>query len=279
MSAVAMLSFKAVKAVVLDWAGTVVDFGSRAPMGAFVEVFTRFGVAISIAQARGPMGLPKRAHIAALLAEPEIAEAWRLAQGSPPDERAIDAVYAEFVPLNAAVVTDYADLIPGAAETIVHLRRRGLKIGSTTGYTREIMERLLPAAAAQGYQPDNLVCAGDLAEGRPSPLMMYRCFADLGVYPPSSVVKVDDTEPGIAEGVAAGCWTVGLAVSGNCVGLSLEEWNELPLLEQQALRGKAAARLRAAGADYVVDSIAELVGVVEAIDSTLLARAAAKQPA
>lgn len=279
MSALSLLPFQTVKAVVLDWAGTVVDFGSRAPMGAFVEVFARFGVTITIAQARGPMGLPKRAHIAALMAEPAIAEAWRAAHGEAPGEAAIDAVYAEFVPLNAAVVTDYADLIPGAADSIANLRRRGLKIGSTTGYTREIMERLLPVAAAQGYRPDSLVCAGDLVEGRPSPLMMYRCFADLGVYPPSSVIKVDDTEPGIAEGVAAGTWTVGLAVSGNCVGLSLNEWNELPLLEQQKLRGEAAARLRAAGADYVIDSIAELVGVVEAIEATLTARQSAKQSA
>lgn len=279
MSAAASQPFQVVRAVVLDWAGTVVDFGSRAPMGAFVEVFARFGVAITIAQARGPMGLPKRDHIAALMSEPAIAQAWGAAHGALPDEAAIDAVYERFVPLNAAVVTDFADLIPGAADAVANLRRRGLKIGSTTGYTREIMERLLPAAAAQGYAPDNLVCAGDLAEGRPSPLMMYRCFADLGVYPPSSVIKVDDTEPGIAEGVAAGTWTVGLAVSGNCVGLSLAEWNELPLLEQQALRGEAAARLRAAGADYVIDSIAGLVGVVEAIEATLCARGAAKQSA
>ncbi len=279
MSALSLLPFQTVRAVVLDWAGTVVDFGSRAPMGAFVEVFARFGVAITIAQARGPMGLPKRAHIAALMAERTIAEAWRAAHGEMPGEAAIDAVYAEFVPLNAAVVTDYADLIPGAADSIANLRRRGLKIGSTTGYTREIMERLLPVAAAQGYEPDNLVCAGDLAEGRPSPLMMYRCFADLGVYPPSSVIKVDDTEPGIAEGVAAGTWTVGLAISGNCVGLSLAEWNDLPLLEQQKLRGEAAAKLRAAGADYVIDSIAELVGVAEAIEATLTARQDAKQSA
>lgn len=279
MSPQSLLPFQVVKAVVLDWAGTVVDFGSRAPMGAFVEVFARFGVTITIPQARGPMGLPKRAHTAALMAEPAIAEAWYAAQGEMPGEAAIDAVYEQFVPLNAAVVTNYADLIPGAADNIANLRRRGLKIGSTTGYTREIMERLLPAAAAQGYQPDNLVCAGDLAEGRPGPLMMYRCFADLGVYPPSSVIKVDDTEPGIAEGAAAGTWTVGLAVSGNCVGLSLAEWNELPLLEQQKLRGEAAAKLRAAGADYVIDSIAELVGVVEAIEATLAARQGAKQSA
>ena len=70
------------------------------------------------------------------------------------------------------------------------------------------MERILPAAAAQGYAPDNLVCADDLAEGRPGPLAMYRCFVDLAVHPPEAVVKVDDTEPGIAEGVAAGCLAV-----------------------------------------------------------------------
>lgn len=261
--------FRTIKAVVLDWAGTVVDFGSRAPMGAFVEVFHRFGVAISVAEARVPMGLPKRDHIAALMAEPGIAARWCEARGSSPDEAAIDAIYEQFVPLNASVVTDpdFSTLIPGAAETIALLRRRGARIGSTTGYTREIMERLLPVAAAQGYQPDNLVCAGDLAAGRPTPLMMYRTFADLGVFPPGAVVKVDDTEPGIAEGVASSTWTVGLAVSGNLVGLSLSEWQALPPAEQERLRADATTRLKAAGADHVIDSLADLPGVIERIDA------------
>lgn len=169
------------RAVIFDWAGTTVDFGSRAPMGAFVEIFKRFGAAISIAEARGPMGLPKRDHIAALMADPNIAARWREARGAPVTEADIDAVYREFIPLNAAVVADYADLIPGLLPVVATLRAAGVKIGSTTGYTRDIMARLAPAAEAAGYQPDNLVCAGDLAAGRPTPLMMYRCFADLGV--------------------------------------------------------------------------------------------------
>ena len=187
------------RAVVFDWAGTIVDFGSLAPMGAFVAAFRRFDVEISIAQAREPMGLPKRAHIAALMAEPAIAARWEAAHGHRPGEADIDALYYVFVPLNADVVTDFAALIPGALEVVAECRARNLKIGSPTGYVRPIMERLVPAAAAQGYEPDNLVCAGDLAEGRPGPLMMYRCFADLGVYPPRAVVKVDDTMPGIEE--------------------------------------------------------------------------------
>jgi phosphonoacetaldehyde hydrolase len=255
------------KAVVFDWAGTIVDFGSRAPMGAFVEVFRRFGVAITIAEARGPMGLPKRDHIAALLADPGVAERWHQVHGHLPGEADIDAIYAAFVPLNAAVVTDYADLIPGALDTVNALRARGLKIGSTTGYTRDIMERLLPVAAAAGYAPDNLVCAGDLAAGRPTPLMMYRCFADLGVYPPESVVKVDDTEPGIAEAIAAGSWAVGVTLSGNLCGLSRDELALLGEPDRDAIRKSAGDTLRAAGAHYVIDSVADLLPVIDAIGS------------
>ena len=265
-----MSAFRHLKAVVFDWAGTVIDFGSRAPMGAFVEAFARFGVPLTIEQARGPMGLPKRAHIAALLALPHVAQAWTQAQESTADEAAIDRVFEVFVPLNVDVVSSYADMIPGAVDMIDRLRGHGLKIGSTTGYTRSIMERLAPLARAQGYAPDNLVCAGDLADGRPSPLMMYRTFADLGVYPPDAVVKVDDTAPGIAEAVAAGSWAIGVAVSGNAFGLSLDDAKHLQASDPVGFlqkRAKAARELSSAGAYAIIDSIADLMPVLEDIES------------
>jgi phosphonoacetaldehyde hydrolase len=258
-----------VKAVVFDWAGTTVDHGSRAPMGAFVEVFSQFGVAITVEEARRPMGLPKRDHIKALLSEPDIAARWAKAHGAPPGERDIDRIYEVFVPLNARVVADYGSLIPGVAETVAELRRRGLKIGSTTGYTRDIMGPLLPVAAAQGFAPDNLVCAGDLALGRPTPHMMYKCFLDLGVWPASAVVKVDDTEPGIAEGLAAGCWTVGVTMSGNAVGLSREELEAIGERERTALRRRATATLERAGAHYTIDSVADVMPVIDRIEGRL----------
>jgi phosphonoacetaldehyde hydrolase len=260
---------KNLKAVVFDWAGTIVDFGSRAPMGAFVKVFAEFGVSISIQEARGPMGMAKRDHISALIYAPDIAARWVAAHGKDPTEADIDRIYDVFVPLNARVVTDFADMIPGAVDTVATLRRQGLKIGSTTGYTREIMERLLPVAAAAGYAPDNLVCAGDLSQGRPSPLMMYRCFADLGVFPPHAVVKVDDTEPGIAEGLAAGCWTVGVAVSGNALGLSRSEVGALSAEAFAERRAAAHASLKAAGAHAVIDSVADLLPVLMQFDQQL----------
>jgi len=256
-------------AAVFDWAGTMVDFGSRAPMGVFVEAFAKFGVPLTIAEARGPMGMAKRDHIKTLMAIPTVAAAWVQAQGTPADDVAIDRVYDVFVPMNVAVAGQYAGLIPGVLATIQNLRARGLKIGSTTGYTRSIMAEVLPRAAEQGLSPDNLVCAGDLAAGRPSPLMMYRTFADLGVWPPETVVKIDDTEPGIAEGLAAGCWTVGLSVTGNAMGLSEAEWTALPPAEQATRRAKAEAVLRSAGAHYVIDGVADLPAVIDAIQARL----------
>jgi phosphonoacetaldehyde hydrolase len=254
------------KAVIFDWAGTMVDFGCFAPMAAFVEAFRQFGVTATIAQARGPMGRPKRDHIQAMLALPEIAAQWRAAHGAPPGPADADRMFAVFVPMNEAAVAGHAALVPGAREAVAALRARGLRIGSTTGYTRSIMARLLPLAAAQGYAPDTLVCADDLPEGRPGPLGMYKCFVDLVVYPPSAVLKVDDTAPGIAEGTAAGCVTVGVTLSGNTVGKTPEALAALPAAEVAALRDAAAAELRAAGADHVIDTVADLPALVDRLE-------------
>ena len=231
------------KAVVFDWAGTTIDYGSRAPMGAFVKVFSQFKVDTFDRGSTAPDGLAETgSHQGAgrqFRHRRALAEgAWRTRR----PKRDVDRIYEVFVPLNTRVVTDYADLIPARSKLSRTARRRGMKIGSTTGYTREIMEPLLPLARAQGYVPDNLVCAGDLAAGRPTPLMMYRCFADLGVWPAQAVVKVDDTVPGIAEGLAAGCWTVGVAMSGNALGLSLDEVGALPDAGSAARRGAGRAR-------------------------------------
>ncbi|MFQ3622245.1 MAG: phosphonoacetaldehyde hydrolase [Acetobacteraceae bacterium] len=257
------------RAVVFDWAGTVVDHGSRAPMGAFVRAFAEFGVAIAIADARGPMGLPKWDHIMAVGRLPHVSAAWQTRHGHGFGAADADRIFAVFEPMTAAAVRDHADMIPGAVEAIAACRARGLAIGSTTGYTRPIMRDLLPLAAAQGYAPDCVVCAGDLAAGRPTPLMMYRCFAELGVFPPESVVKVDDTAPGIAEGIAAGSWTVGVTLTGNEAGLSADELAALDDSARHAIRARASSVLRAAGAHWVIDSVADLPQLLPEVEAAL----------
>ena len=211
------------------------------------------------------MGIPKRDHIAAMLQMPRIAAAFESRFGHAATTDDIDRLYEIFTPLNEAVAAEYATLIPGAVETINYLRANNIKVGSTTGYGRSVMEKILPLASAAGYSPDNIVCGDDLSEGRPGPLMMYRCFADLGVYPPETVIKVDDTTPGIAEGKAVGCITVGISLSGNYVGLDEQTLSALPEDKRTQLNDDAAKKLRDAGADHVIDSVLALPDLIETL--------------
>ncbi len=262
-----------IQAAILDWAGTVVDHGSRAPMGAFVRAFTQFGVTISIADARGPMGMAKRDHIRAVGQTPSVAAAWRARHGRDFTEGDVDAIFQVFEPMNIAAVRDHGDIIPGTIEALETLRARGIRIAGTTGYTRPIMDVLEPLAATAGYAPELTVCAGDLPAGRPTPLMMWYAIAKLGAWPAATVVKVDDAAPGIGEGKAAGTWTVGIALTGNAVGLAAEELAALSPTERAKLRDKATTELR--DADLVIDSIADLPQAIATLDARL---AAGKRP-
>ena len=254
------------KAVVFDWAGTVVDHGSLGPMGVFVEAFAEFGVTITIAEARQPMGIAKRPHVAALLAMPRIAAEWERVRGRQPTDQDVDDVYAVFVPKNVAVARNCAGLIPGAAETAKAVRALGLRIGTTTGYTREIMAEIVPVAAEQGFLADAMACTGDAPDGRPTPFLYYKALLDLAIFPAWDTVKVDDTEVGIAEGLNAGAWTVGVALTGNLTGLSLADLNALSDGERDARRRIATDKLKLAGAHYVVDGVADLMPVLAEIE-------------
>jgi phosphonoacetaldehyde hydrolase len=258
-----------IKAIILDWAGTVVDHGSRAPMGAFVKAFAHFGVTISIADARGPMGMAKRDHIRMVGTSPAVAAAWRAKHGRDFDDAAIDAIFDVFEPMNIAAVEAHSALIPGAHEALDWCKARGIRIGSTTGYTRPIMERLMPLAAAQGFVPEVTICAGDLAAGRPAPLQIWSALAQMGIWPASSVIKLDDTAPGIGEARAAGCWAVGVALTGNNPGLSAEELAGLAPAERDALRRAASETLLRAGAHLVIETIAELPTLIDHIETRL----------
>lgn len=256
-----------IKAVILDWAGTVLDHGSRAPMGAFVAAFARFGVAITIEQARGPMGMAKADHIR--LVGRAANDAWRARHGRDFSEADVQAIFEVFEPLNIAAVEAHSALIQGAQAALAWCAARGIRIGSTTGYTRPIMRRLAPLAAAQGFAPEVMVCAGDLPAGRPSPLQMWKAMAEMGVWPAHAVVKLDDTPPGIGEGRAAGTWAVGVALSGNIAGLTVEELAALPAPARDAIRARAVAELTSAGAHLVVDSIADLPVALAEIEARL----------
>lgn len=259
------------QAVIFDWAGTTVDYGCFAPVAVFIKLFQQRGVSITIAQARVPMGLEKRDHIRSIVQQHEVAAQWKNVNRKPCSEDDIDAMYRESLVIQKNSVLEYANLIPGTLETVAYCREYGLKIGSTTGYSRTVMETLRPIAAARGYEPDALVCPDDVTVGRPAPYMIYSNAIHLQVYPLSAIVKVGDTLPDIAEGQNAGCWTVGLSQTGNELGLTQAEANALSQAELAARLAPIEQRMREAGAHAVIRSIADLPDAIVGIEERLRA--------
>ncbi len=257
------------RAVVLDWAGTTQDHGSLAPIGAFVQAFGQFGVSITMAQARGPMGIYKLDHVRAIAADPIAAAEWLRVHGAPCAETDILAIYQALVPIQEAVLPRFCDLIAGTVEVMTEIRARGYRIGSTTGYPRSVGEIAAREAARRGYVPDVMVCADEVPAGRPEPWMLLRAMEALRVFPPWAVVKVGDTRADIDEGINAGTWTVGVTRTGTYVGLAEDELASLTARERAGLIREAAGILRARGAHYLVESIAELPPVLDDIEIRL----------
>lgn len=258
-----------IQAVLLDWAGTTMDFGCIAPAVVFVEVFKRKQVPITMEEARAPMGAHKQVHIRKITQLDSVRARWREAHGRLPNEDDVDAMFADFVPLQLECLSTYSQLIPGALEAVETLRAKGIKIGSTTGYTTEMTAINLADAKRQGYVPDSTVSASEMPAGRPYPFMCLQNAINLQVDTVAACVKVDDTIPGVEEGLNAGMWTIGLAVSGNEVGLSLEDWQTLSEEDRQIKRDRAFKRMYQSGAHYVVDTIAEMMPCIEDIQTRI----------
>jgi phosphonoacetaldehyde hydrolase len=259
------------EAVIFDWAGTMVDFGSFAPTQIFVDAFAQaYGFDLSLEEARRPMGLGKWQHIEALGQDPDVGPRWTAQFGHPMSENDVRHIYETFIPLQVERVGAHSDLIPGALAVVQALRSQGLKIGSTTGYPREVMQRLMVLAAEQGYAPDCTVCADDLAAGaRPGPWMALACVQDLHIGAVSHCVKVDDTVPGIAEGLNAGMWTVGLALSGSPAGWTHTEYEQADEATRRIVRERVTPMFEAAGAHFVIDTVADLPAVLRDIEERL----------
>lgn len=257
------------KAVILDWAGTTIDFGSFAPVAVFLRLFDCHGISVSKEDVRSGMGLMKKDHLRRILNRPAVAEAWQQMHGTPPSEADVERLFAEFAILQTEILRQYALPIRGLAETLADLSRRKVKIGSTTGYLREMMDIIVPEAEKHGYKPNALVCPDEVPAGRPYPWMVYQNLIQLQVYPAEAAVKVGDTLPDIEEGLNAGLWTVGLALSGNLLGLSEAEVAALPAEELAAQREAIAEQLFQRGAHFVIDGIWDLPPVLDEIQARL----------
>ncbi len=260
-----------VQALILDWSGTTADAYVIAPAVVFFEVFKKHGVEISMIEARGPMGLRKDLHIKSLTEVPEIRERWNAVHGKYPDQGDVDAMFADFVPMQLDCLRQYTTLLPGVVETVQTLQSRGIKIGSTTGFIRSMVDILEADAKTQGYVPDASVAGDEVVHGaRPKPFMLYRNLDLLDVHPIQSVIKVDDTISGVGEALEGGCWGVGIARYSNYMNINtIAEAEAMPAEEYQRRLEITREILRKSGAHYVIDEPSELLGVVDDVNARL----------
>ncbi|CAG0887641.1 unnamed protein product [Darwinula stevensoni] len=269
-----------VRAVIFDWAGTVVDCGVFGPTEGFKELFEEEGVPISDHEAREPMGVHKKVHIEKILSMNGVKERWRAKKGTVPTFQDVDRIYEKFIPKNVESIARQSHVIHGVPQLLGRLRSEfGVKIGSCTGYTHPIMNNLkvkqgpippiMVKAEAEGFKPDAIVMSDEVPEGRPKPYMIYLNALRLQVQPMEAIIKVDDTTEGIKEGLAAGCWTVGIAKTGNYVAASEEDLEKIDSRELNQRLERAYGILYGAGAHFVIDSVLDLPRVIRDINERL----------
>ena len=257
------------EAVIFDWAGTTVDFGCFAPTGVFIEVFRQKGIEITQSEARGPMGIHKREHIRTITKYPRIDVEWQKKYGEKCTEKDIDEMFDIFIPLQLSVLEDHSELIPELPEALKIIRSLDMKIGSTTGYNNEMISILTAAAARQGYVPDSVVCATDVPAGRPAPWMAFRNAEKLGIYPMQAILKIGDTISDIEEGINAGMWSVGVVKSSNEMGLTHREIEKIDKADLDKRITQVRNTFIHAGADFVIDSLSEIGGLINRINAKL----------
>jgi len=255
------------RAAIFDWAGTIVDYGSRAPISALECIFAAARVPISTEEARASMGLAKKDHIRAILGIPRVRQAWISKYAAEPAETAVDQLYAEFIPSQTRILNDHSQLIPGVAEAVARMQSRGLKIGTTTGYTRPMLDYLLERAAEQNFIPDSALCPDDVPAGRPFPWMCYLTAIRLQAYPLWKIVKIGDTPADVEEGRNAGMWTIGITQTGNETGCTQEEWERCSDSDRAHLLRSAEERLKYA--HFTAPSVADCDPILDQIEARL----------
>lgn len=257
---------KNIKAVILDWAGTSVDFGCMGPALVFVEIFRKWNLDLTPELARLPMGLAKKDHTRVLLDMPEIKQQWLDLYGRLPKEKDVDDIFSLITPTMNGIISKFAVPVPGCINFMDQMKNHSVKVGTTTGYMAEIMDKLVPEAASQGFVPDCVISSTDVPAGRPAPYMCYLNALKMNVFPLSQMVKIGDTIADIQEGLNAGMWTIGVTKSGNEVGMSWDAINEADPHIVNASISKASEKLMDAGAHFVCEGIWECFPILEEID-------------
>lgn len=258
-----------VQAVIFDLSGTVIDHGSRGPVVAFVEMFRRHGLHVTEQEARQPMGSHKWDHIWSVLNNPDVTPRWIAANGQPPTPADVDAMYPEFTRIQNETLVHHCEVLEGVPELCRQLQAHNIRYASTTGFDTTMIEPVKASALAGGFTPEIFMCPDMVGGGRPAPWMIFHAAKHMGLYPLHTFVKVGDTPIDIAEAQAAGVWAVSVVATGNEIGLSKSDLDNLDEADRTQRFEAARDKFRRLGAHYTIDASADLFPVLHDINRRL----------
>ncbi|MGL6064475.1 MAG: phosphonoacetaldehyde hydrolase [Fusobacteriaceae bacterium] len=260
---------KKVEGIIFDWAGTTVDYGCFAPVQVFLDVFKNQGIEATMEEARKPMGMLKIEHVKAMLSMERISKLWNEKYGRNWNEDDVNLLYSNFEEHLFKILSDYTTPIKGIVELVKNLREKGLKIGSTTGYTREMMNIVEKCAKEKGYAPDFLSTPTSHPAGRPHPYMILENMKVLDIEFPYHIIKVGDTISDIKEAINAKCWSVGILKGSSELGLTEKEVKEMNKKELDARLEIVKKRYFENGAHFIVEEVGELEKVIDEVNDKL----------
>lgn len=196
-----MLIMNRITLVALDIAGTTVEEGG-AVYRVLAEVVSTHRRP-SDAEIKNWMGADKRQAIAART-------------GLDRADPAVEALHEQFV---ATLAQAYAATppvpIPGTPEAFAALRAAGIRVVLTTGFDRQVTDPLLTSLGWSVPEVlDGVVCASEVAAGRPAPDMINRAMELVGIDDPRQVLAAGDTVLDVRAGHAAGAGVVIGVLSG-----------------------------------------------------------------
>jgi phosphonoacetaldehyde hydrolase len=259
-----------IEGIILDWAGTTVDFGCFAPVNVFLQVFKDKGIEVTVEEARKPMGMLKIDHIKTMLQMKRINDIWREKYGRNFNDEDVDNLYSSFEPILIGTLAMFSEPLPDVIETVKLLRNSGIKIGSTTGYTDKMLKVVLENAKINGYEPDFWITPDATnSYGRPFPYMIYRNIEALKLSATWKVVKVGDTISDIKEGLNAGVWSVGVIIGSSEMGLSYQEFEELTKIKRNEVIKSVEQSFLEAGADFTINTMLELPELIKKINQLI----------
>ncbi|MEI6215062.1 MAG: phosphonoacetaldehyde hydrolase [Desulfuromonadales bacterium] len=258
-----------VMGVILDWDGTIVDYGACASVNLIVELFRRHGVQLGTSQVRTTMGIGQRAQLESICELDQVALQWEQVHGMYPTQRDIYSLYREFIPLQTASLSEFGQPVSGALESIRALKNMGVAIGTTSSFTSEMLRKLTVEACCKGFEPDVSICIDHVPAGRPHPWMCLKAALELQIYPMEAIVKIGDSLPDVEEGLNAGMWTIAIAKTGTEVGLTEDELKLLSEDDRNARIIRAREKLSRGGAHYVADALEDVPQIIDEINRRL----------